>query len=326
MDAGFPTATSVIPARHGTGVVFGGVFMKRRGFTLIELLVVVAIIALLIAILLPSLGKARELSNRSVCAANLRGTSQSMNVYAADNADAYPITGKAPNGTLYGNGTLIASGTVDSAINSMYATTNGSAPSQNMWLLTMTGQVAPKQFICKSDPRTVVPASATDASARYLFNFNDSTNAYANSLDSLSYSVAYMWNTAGTSIGGWWRNQTDASLPLMADMAPRNGQGPAPKADVLANPVSRVGNSYNHQRDGQNVGYGDAHAEFARLGNIGQNNDHIYSSNKGVPAAIGGAAPATALQVPDIQGGGAQGAYDICMVPSADASNSYQRN
>ena len=62
--------------------------MKRRGFTLIELLVVVAIIALLIAILLPSLGKARELSNRSVCAANLKGIVQSMNVYGNDSQDA----------------------------------------------------------------------------------------------------------------------------------------------------------------------------------------------------------------------------------------------
>ena len=64
--------------------------MKRRGFTLIELLVVVAIIALLIAILLPSLGKARELSNRSYCAANIRGVMQSCSVYSSENSDLFP--------------------------------------------------------------------------------------------------------------------------------------------------------------------------------------------------------------------------------------------
>src|SRR5579875_3200813 len=79
---------------------------RRRAFTLIELLVVVAIIALLIAILLPSLGKARELSNRSYCAANCRGVMQSLNVYATDNSDAFPIVGVLPaQGTYNGGGT-----------------------------------------------------------------------------------------------------------------------------------------------------------------------------------------------------------------------------
>ena len=57
---------------------------SRRGFTLIELLVVVSIIALLIAILLPSLKKARKLAKAVVCQTNMRALSTGAFTYASE--------------------------------------------------------------------------------------------------------------------------------------------------------------------------------------------------------------------------------------------------
>jgi prepilin-type N-terminal cleavage/methylation domain-containing protein/prepilin-type processing-associated H-X9-DG protein len=63
---------------------------NARGFTLIELLVVVAIIALLISILVPSLARARRQAKRSVCASNLHQIGIAMPAYLQDNDDWYP--------------------------------------------------------------------------------------------------------------------------------------------------------------------------------------------------------------------------------------------
>ncbi|MBI1368893.1 MAG: prepilin-type N-terminal cleavage/methylation domain-containing protein [Planctomycetes bacterium] len=62
----------------------------RNGFTLIELLVVVAIIALLIAILLPGLSRAREVARRTRCASNLRQVTLGAILYGGENKNALP--------------------------------------------------------------------------------------------------------------------------------------------------------------------------------------------------------------------------------------------
>lgn len=64
---------------------------QRRGFTLIELLVVVAVVAVLIGILLPVLGKAREMARLAQCQSNLRQISQGAISYATEHDDFWPF-------------------------------------------------------------------------------------------------------------------------------------------------------------------------------------------------------------------------------------------
>jgi prepilin-type N-terminal cleavage/methylation domain-containing protein/prepilin-type processing-associated H-X9-DG protein len=78
---------NAVPRRH-----------HAAGFTLVELLVVIAIMSLLIGLLLPSLGAAKEAARKLVCLAQLRGIGITVPMYAMDYNDWLLMHGREPGG------------------------------------------------------------------------------------------------------------------------------------------------------------------------------------------------------------------------------------
>jgi hypothetical protein len=271
------------PQRYGgkgfaiTGIVTGG---------LGGLLAVPAL--LVFAILMPSLGRARELANRSYCAANLRGIGQSMVVYSADNMDQYPTLPYAAYSSYNaGASATLGDTTADDTLKMMYGKSspqNGSVLGAE-WMLVLRNSTSPKQFICKSDPHATAPASLQDPGGKYFTNFQKDNQ--------ISYSFAYPYFKDG-STGPWWKNTTDSSLPIAADMAPLNGTGTIVRnVGPGAMPANaKSWNSNNHQGDGETVLFADAHTEFTRRPDIGQSSDNIYTTPGGKSVSeYGGSQP-----------------------------------
>jgi prepilin-type N-terminal cleavage/methylation domain-containing protein/prepilin-type processing-associated H-X9-DG protein len=70
-----------------------GFRIRHRGFTLVEMLVVIGIIALLIALLMPALSGAVEISKRTACAAKLQQQLLAAQIHALDHHGYYPLAG-----------------------------------------------------------------------------------------------------------------------------------------------------------------------------------------------------------------------------------------
>src|SRR6266704_4465791 len=83
-----PTACSRPALRDGTNAE------SLRAFTLIELLVVIAIIAILAAMLLPALARAKEKALLANCLSNLKQLGMTMTMYTGDNREQFPASGR----------------------------------------------------------------------------------------------------------------------------------------------------------------------------------------------------------------------------------------
>jgi len=231
---------------------------------------------LLLFIVRPSLG-GRGLSNRSVCAANMKGIIQTLNVYASDWNDAFPAVPYAPYSPGLNDARAMptspdANATLRTYYNAPYH--QAGSPQAILWQLVLRGDITPKTLICARDPsKSTTPAAITAPTGEFFDNVQDGRQ--------FSFSIAYPWKADGT-VGKWWRLTVDDTLPLMADVTPEQGTG-TPATDVTARTLTKAANSGNHQRDGQNVAFADNHVEFTRSPDCGQAHDNIFSTS-GLPS------------------------------------------
>jgi prepilin-type N-terminal cleavage/methylation domain-containing protein len=291
--------------------------MRKKGFTLIELLVVIAIIAMLLAILMPALGRVKRLAERLVCGTNIRGLINASMIYANDYDDQLPIQG--------GNATITVG----------YETTDWDDPGKtwnntdttditvaaSLYLLIREADVGPKSFVCKGGDEKVFDGShgnpTDNPDIMELWDFGglggDGTDCGVPS-DYVSYAYHKPYDGGGGS--SFPVSGSDSSgRAILADKSPFFGDELSYEDGVTATSVPgtittdtwstvvaltgwddtaadwqkfwvQIGNSNAHGREGQNVGYGDGHVYFEKRPDCGIQSDNIYTPFNGDIGAV----------------------------------------
>jgi prepilin-type N-terminal cleavage/methylation domain-containing protein/prepilin-type processing-associated H-X9-DG protein len=260
---------------------------EKRGFTLIELLVAIAIIGILLAILLPTVERARHKAYIAACGANLHAIGQALAVYADANHGQYPRT-------LYVPGAPLVQGTGATSPDPFGAGTGVAANDTTapLWLLARVEHLPTKALICPyGDENESTPDTADP----------QKTSNFSKWRKTLGYSYANPYPGDVATLAGYrLTSRLPADFAVVADLNP----GISPKTDPTAVRPGMVmsqmerGNSFNHEWEGQNVLYADGHVSYQLTPFCGHAGDNIYTcqSNTIESSPVG---PGDSVLLPD---------------------------
>lgn len=290
--------------------------MKNKGFTLVELLVVIAIIAMLLAILMPALGKVRALAYRVVCSTNLKGIGSGIMIYANDYEESYPAQGQKGLTTEWVSGTNCdATGTASIKWNkkNKWGSSTATPPSSgtvkatissSLFLLVKYADVGVASFVCKASDQKKFETDNNINHLKLGTNVNEDAQIITDCWDfggwnsTINGPYEYISYSYQHPYGKYPANPSSSpGKPLMADRNPWLDNDATPSSGIVTNNTDTKGfradvpgrtptptkeqidngNAAAHGREGQNVLYNDGHVEFEKVSYCGIEQDNIYT-------------------------------------------------
>ncbi len=283
----------------------GHVETTRRAFSLPDLFWIIFIILLLVAILLPSLSREREITKRAVCSTNLRGLAQACKIYSNDNQDWYPHhpyfqakpdPEKPRDHGVQWVGTMGSNDFLKITESSMMSPKKNH-PSRSLFMFVIDGTCTAKQFLCPS------AGDAEDDLRNYTNNVSVASQPGADRFDFAGYHCLSYGYQLPYGPKAKPNENLDPRMVIMADKGPyytvggeglpgthtirdqrSNVEPPQAWASRGADGILGIGldewrpfNSRSHQREGQNVQFQDGHVSFEKRPIVGVNYDNIYT-------------------------------------------------
>ncbi len=223
---------------------------RTNAFTLVELLVVIGIIAILIALLLPSLRKARDAANRTVCLSNVRQLAMGLRGYALENND-YLLCGTV-GGIAFAQNNYFAY-----YYNPSFAPTNA----EPRWLGMLgnymmqpakSGGYSPLVMYCPVGEYQMNTPTNPWPSLTPL------TNTSAGKITRVGYVVRPVGS--GSASGPLtWHDSPDTPMPRPRKLVKMKSMA------LISDPVSTLPEVTKRHKDGANVGYADGSAKWVPL-------------------------------------------------------------